>query len=150
MSGFVTIAACVLATVLVALCLRKIFYKPMPAAFGQTARKGFEFSIDSTDFRSDGSKRLPDVDPEDEAEIDRELQAQLERTRGTAAAAAHRMLDEDQATPKTGMGESKHLIGDLTSDAQLNQEAFEAEMRAELAEFDELAAEELPPPTRNV
>jgi len=36
------------------------------------------------------------------------------------------------------------FVGDLTQDAQVNQEAFEAEMRAELAEFDELAGEDAP------
>lgn len=129
------IGGCVVATILLGVCLRRTVFKPQPAAFG-TMRDDFKFSIDQTDFQGDGSKRLPEVD--DEFDIDQELQQQLERTRGSTVA---RRLEEGAVRKGT---DGNILIGDLTSDAQINQEAFEAEMRAELAEFDELAAEELP------
>lgn len=128
------VAGCVVAALLLGVCLRRTVFKPQPAAFGTVANPNFKFSIDSTDFQGDGSKRLPDVD--DEFDIDAELQQQLERTRGPVTS---RRLEEGAA--RRGP-EGSALIGDLTSDAQINQEAFEAEMRAELAEFDELAAED--------
>jgi hypothetical protein len=130
--GPAIIGACVAAVIVLGLCLRRMFFKPQPAAFG-TMREDFKFSIDHTDFQGDGSKRLPEVD--DEFDIDTELQQQLERTR--ADAFVSRRMEEG------GSGrEGVSLLGELTSDAQVNQEAFEAEMRAELAEFDQLAAEE--------
>lgn len=127
------IAGCLLAMALLGVCLRRTVFKPQPAAFG-TMRDDFKFSIDQTDFQGDGSKRLPEVD--DEFDIDVELQQQLERTRGPVVAKR-----ADAGSARKGR-DGLNLIGDLTSDAQVNQEAFEAEMRAELAEFDELAAEE--------
>mmetsp|Transcript_42 Transcript_42/g.125 ORF Transcript_42/g.125 Transcript_42/m.125 type:complete len:149 (-) Transcript_42:465-911(-) len=147
--GMLLIAGCVAATILVGLVARRLFFRNSSSVFG-VHRDDFKFSIDSTDFQGDGSKRLPDVDPE--IDIDRELNEQLERTRGSAAA-AHQMMMDDAEFVKSGSvpgASAVNLIGDLTSDAQLNQEAFEAEMRAELAEFDELADDDVGSPSSRV
>ncbi|KAJ1633621.1 hypothetical protein T492DRAFT_979688 [Pavlovales sp. CCMP2436] len=135
----VLIGGAALGALVVVLCIRRLFCKPQPKAFG-TMSNDFKFSIEQNDFQGDGSKRLPDVD--DEFDIDTELQQQLERTRG-AAGAPHRRMEEGHS--RKADGRHGELIGDLTSDAHINQEAFEAEMRAELAEFDELVREDIEP-----
>ena len=125
------VAGGVAAAAVVGLCLRRALCPPQPASLGKM-RDDFKFSIDHEDFHGDGSRRL--AEPDDEFDIDLELQQQLERTRGSAIAS--RRMEKGSA------GEGQSLLGDLSSDAQVNQEKFEEEMKAELAQFDDLANEE--------
>jgi hypothetical protein len=127
----VLVAGGAFAAAVVGLCLRRALCPPQPASLG-TMRDDFKFSIDQEDFHGDGSRRL--AEPDDEFDIDLELQQQLERTRGSVIAS--RRLEKGSA------GEGQSLLGDLSSDAQVNQEAFEEEMKKELAQFDDLAGEE--------
>lgn len=138
--GAFAVLGCISGMLAIGLCIRRIFCRPQPAAFG-TVRDDFKFSIDPADFRSDGSRRLPDIEAADELEIDRELQHQMERARLGGSGPSVEKEGMMGAIPR----DSNALIGDLTSEGQLSQEAFEAEMRAELAEFDKMADDALPP-----